>query len=65
MIGLGLVLGGLYLPDIVVKNATDKRLDAIRLTLPDALDLLVICAEAGLTLDAALNRVAKEMALAR
>ncbi len=64
LIGLGLVLGALYLPDIVVKNATDKRLEAIRLTLPDALDLLVICAEAGLTLDAALNRVAKEMALA-
>jgi tight adherence protein C len=35
--------------------------DAIRKGLPDALDLLVICAEAGLTVDAAFNRVAKEL----
>jgi tight adherence protein C len=64
LIGLGLVIGGFYVPDIFVKNATDNRLEAIRLTLPDALDLLVICAEAGLTLDSALNRVAREMTLA-
>jgi tight adherence protein C len=38
-----------------------KRTDAIRKGLPDALDLLVICAEAGLTVDAAFNRVAKEL----
>jgi tight adherence protein C len=38
-----------------------KRTLAIRKGLPDALDLLVICAEAGLTVDAAFNRVAKEL----
>ena len=48
-------------PDLYVKNLVTKRSDAIRKGLPDALDLLVICAEAGLTVDAAFNRVAKEL----
>ena len=47
-------------PDFYIKNAIQKRQDAIRKGLPDALDLLVICAEAGLTLDAAMQRVARE-----
>ena len=48
-------------PDIFLKNKIDKRSGAIRKGLPDALDLLVICAEAGLTVDAAFNRVAREL----
>jgi tight adherence protein C len=48
-------------PDIFVQNMIGKRTDAIRKGLPDALDLLVICAEAGLTVDAAFGRVAKEL----
>ena len=48
-------------PDIFLKNKITKRSDAIRKGLPDALDLLVICAEAGLTVDAAFHRVAKEL----
>jgi tight adherence protein C len=48
-------------PDIYLKNKISKRSDAIRKGLPDALDLLVICAEAGLTVDAAFGRVAKEL----
>jgi tight adherence protein C len=62
LLGLGVFALGLYAPQIFVKNTTDKRYVEIRKALPDALDLMVICAEAGLTLDAALNRVAKEMA---
>jgi len=42
-------------------NAASKRRLALQKALPDGLDLLVICAEAGLSLDAALNRVADEM----
>jgi len=61
----GLVAGSLILsykaPDIFVQNKVKKRSDAIRKGLPDALDLLVICAEAGLTVDAAFHRVAKEL----
>ncbi len=47
--------------DIWLKNKITKRSDEIRKGLPDALDLLVICAEAGLTVDAAFHRVAKEL----
>ncbi|WP_374531822.1 type II secretion system F family protein [Novosphingobium sp.] len=48
-------------PEIYISNLISKRTDAIRKGLPDALDLLVICAEAGLTVDAAFNRVAREL----
>jgi tight adherence protein C len=48
-------------PDFYLKNKIQKRSDAIRKGLPDALDLLVICAEAGLTVDAAFHRVAREL----
>ncbi|MGN6500772.1 MAG: type II secretion system F family protein [Tsuneonella sp.] len=48
-------------PEIFLKNKAGKRTDLIRKGLPDALDLLVICAEAGLTVDASFNRVAKEL----
>ena len=48
-------------PEIYLKNIANKRTDAIRKGLPDALDLLVICAEAGLTVDAAFTRVSKEL----
>ncbi|WP_299622770.1 type II secretion system F family protein [Pelagibius sp.] len=58
---LGAVIFGAYLPDILVRNAAQKRREAIRKSLPDALDLMVICSEAGLSLDATLLRVADEM----
>lgn len=48
-------------PDIFLSNKIKKRSDAIRKGLPDALDLLVICAEAGLTVDAAFHRVSREL----
>jgi tight adherence protein C len=48
-------------PDIYLKNKITKRSHAIRKGLPDALDLLVICAEAGLTVDAAFARVSREL----
>ncbi len=48
-------------PDLWVGNLVSKRSNAIRKGLPDGLDLLVICAEAGLTVDAAFGRVAKEL----
>jgi tight adherence protein C len=61
----GLVAGSFILsykaPDIWLKNKITKRSHAIRKGLPDALDLLVICAEAGLTVDAAFGRVSREL----
>ncbi|MBT2134563.1 type II secretion system F family protein [Croceibacterium sp. LX-88] len=56
-----LVVGGYKGPETFLKNKAKKRTDEIRKGLPDALDLLVICAEAGLTVDAGFNRVAKEL----
>ena len=56
--GLGL---GAYAPEIFVRNAIGKRQKLMQEGLPDAIDLLVICAEAGLSLDAALNRVSHEV----
>jgi tight adherence protein C len=61
MLALGLTVFGAYLPEIMIKNAGTKRKLALSRGLPDALDLLVICAEAGLSLDAGLKRVAGEM----
>ncbi len=49
------------LPDILLKNSILKREEVIRKALPDGLDLMVICTEAGLSLDAAFARVSKEM----
>ena len=56
-----LIFAGYKGPEMYLGNIAKKRTDAIRKGLPDALDLLVICAEAGLTVDAAFNRVAKEL----
>ncbi len=61
LIALGVTIFGSYLPDILIRNQQTKRQQALTKGLPDALDLLVICAEAGLSLDAALKRVAGEM----
>jgi tight adherence protein C len=55
------LIAGYKAPDLWLKNKVNKRSDAVRKGLPDALDLLVICAEAGLTVDAAFSRVAKEL----
>ncbi len=61
LILLGLSYFCTRLPEIIVANARSKRYAALRRGLPDALDLMMICAEAGLSLAAALDRVAKEM----
>jgi tight adherence protein C len=60
-ITVGAVVLGFMAPDVFLRNAITKRQKALRKQLPDGLDLLVICAEAGLGLDAAFSRVSKEM----
>jgi tight adherence protein C len=56
--GLGAVIG-FFLPDILLYNSSQKRQERIPRELPDALDLLTICVEAGLGFDAALAQVAR------
>ena len=59
---MGGACAGYYVPNVIVKNATTKRQQAITLGFPDALDLMIICVEAGLSLEAAFNRVGDEIA---
>lgn len=61
LVSASAVLAGFFAPDLYLKNAADKRRQKMSRALPDALDLLVICTEAGLNLDSALVRVSREI----
>lgn len=54
----GMAMLGFYLPNILAYNTGIKREDEIRLGLPDALDMLNLCVESGLSFQAALSQVA-------
>ena len=58
------IVAGFILPDMWVSRQIQNRQEVLRLALPDALDLLVICMEAGLGLDQALLYVSQELRLA-
>lgn len=58
-----LALAGLYLPDLWLRLIISSRKTRISRSLPDTLDMLVVCVEAGLGLDAAISRVAEEVRL--
>ena len=62
--GLAVAIGFL-LPDFVVGNRIHNRQLNIRLGLPDALDLMAICIEAGMGLDQTIQRVAEELSISR
>lgn len=58
---IGALAGGFLLPDLWVSSRVRKRQNVLRKALPDALDLLVVCIEAGLGLDQAFMRVSQEL----
>lgn len=58
---VGAVLAGFMLPEVYIKNVASKRRDILNSILPEGLDLLTICVEAGLSIDAAFRRVSREM----
>lgn len=60
-VSIGAVLAGFLIPDLYIKNEATKRSEILTQLLPEGLDLLTICVEAGLSIDAAFRRVAKEM----
>ena len=62
LIMLGAVFG-LFIPSFILSRAINKRQQKISRALPDAIDLLVVCVEAGLGLNAALQRVGRELEL--
>jgi tight adherence protein C len=57
-------LGGYLAPTIWLKLQVKKNQKALTNGLPDALDLMVVCVEAGLTIDAAMQRVGQELVIA-
>lgn len=57
-------VGGWYGPDLWLRLRIRNRQQRILAAFPDALDLMVVCVEAGLSLDAALSRVGQELKLA-
>jgi tight adherence protein C len=63
-LALGATLAGYLLPGLVLARLSKRRSHRIRLSLADALDLLVVSVEAGLGLDQALTRVGQELAFA-
>lgn len=58
---VGAVLVGFMLPEVYIKNVATKRRETLNSILPEGLDLLTICVEAGLSIDAAFRRVSREM----
>lgn len=65
LIGACVAIIGFYLPSLWVSHRTSKRHTESRQGFPDALDMLLVCVEAGLSLAAALNRVGLEIGRAR
>lgn len=62
-IALALAAAGYWLPDAWLRWRTVRRQRALLEAFPDALDLVLVCVEAGLGLDAAIERVARDIAL--
>jgi tight adherence protein C len=53
---------GYYLPNVFIENLTQKRQQAIKVAFPEALDMLLICVQSGMSVEAAFGKVAKEIA---
>lgn len=58
---MGLALLGYYAPGLYLSNLAAKRRDSIMQSFPDALDLLLICVESGMSIEAAFQKVAGEI----
>jgi tight adherence protein C len=58
---MGMVVAGYYAPNLYLKNRIAKRMSSIMAVFPDALDLLLICVESGMSIEAAIQKVAAEI----
>jgi tight adherence protein C len=56
--------GGYYLPEIALGFITKQRIERMRNSLPDMIELMVVCTESGMSMDAAIGRISREMARA-
>ena len=62
MMALGGGFVGFYLPNVFIENRVQKRQQAIKASFPDSLDMLLICVQSGMSVEAAFGRVAREVA---
>ena len=62
MIVVGAAFVGYYLPIVFVENVVQKRQQSIKSVFPDSLDMLLICVQSGMSVEAAFGRVAREVA---
>jgi tight adherence protein C len=60
-VAIAAALFGFYLPDLFVSNAIQRRQTSIMRAFPDALDLMLICVESGMSIESAFGRVAAEV----
>ena len=65
IIKIGVALGagyvGYYLPNVFIQNVVSKRQDSIKAAFPDALDMLLICVQSGMSIEASFGKVASEV----
>jgi tight adherence protein C len=62
-VALGGAFAGIKAPEVFLRNVITKRQNSMRLAFPDALDLLLICAESGMSIEQAFRRVAQEIGI--
>jgi tight adherence protein C len=62
MIALLAAFAGSYAPSLFIENLIQKRQNSIKLAFPDALDMLLICVQSGMSVEAAFGKVSKEVA---
>jgi tight adherence protein C len=62
-VGVAIVAGyiGFYLPNVFIQNIVQKRQDSIKEAFPDAVDLLLICVQSGMSVEAAFAKVSTEV----
>ncbi|MBB3315546.1 MULTISPECIES: type II secretion system F family protein [unclassified Rhizobium] len=61
LVTLGVAYAGFYAPNIFISNRMGKRQHSIKRAWPDALDLMLICVESGISIEAAMRRVSEEL----
>jgi len=61
LVAVGVAAAGFYMPDVFVSNVISRRQQSVMKAFPDALDLLLICVESGMSIESAFTRVASEI----
>lgn len=63
LMGCGGGFLGFYLPNVFIENLAQKRQSSIKQSFPDALDMLLICVQSGMSIESAFGKVSKEIAV--